>query len=208
VSGEWVVDGWAASELLAGEHDASGRWTEVLEVGDRLNEALSSLTRPAFLDARTHAWAMGDRVAWEEETLLLAHDELRPVAERLATHLGPDQGSSQIVHGDLGGNVLFAPGLPPAVIDFTPYWRPPGFCRAVVVVDALLWHGAPPSLVDALGPTPPSSLLARAALFRLAASDRLALRREAAARSDYLRSTVTDHERVIGILDGVHRRSA
>ena len=52
------------------------------------------------------------------------------------------------MHGDLTGNVLFARGLPPAVIDFSPYWRPVGFASAVVVGDALLWEGADESLLD------------------------------------------------------------
>jgi len=47
---------------------------------------------------------------------------------------------SQIVHGDLAGNVLFSDGLPPAIIDFSPFWRPVGYAEAIVVVDALLDH--------------------------------------------------------------------
>jgi hypothetical protein len=58
---------------------------------------------------------------------------------------GPTCGSArpaQLVHADLGGNVLFAPGLAPAIIDFSPYWRPPGYAEAVAAVDAFLWFGA------------------------------------------------------------------
>jgi hypothetical protein len=50
-----------------------------------------------------------------------------------------------LIHGDLTGNVLFHDELPPAIIDFTPYWRPLEFQSAVVVADALVWEGAPPS---------------------------------------------------------------
>lgn len=207
-AGGWVVDGWAAWHLLAGAHDTSGRWAEVLQVGRRLNHALRTLPRPAFLDARTSPWAVGDRVAWDEEPLVLVHDALRPVAERLAAHVRTEEGPSQVIHGDLTGNVLFAPGLRPGVIDFTPYWRPPAFCQAVVTVDALLWHRAPPSLLDVPGAVNRASLLARAALFRLVASDRLASNQPQGGRDHYLRSAVTDHERVVGILDGVHGRSA
>ena len=207
-AGGWVVDGWAAWHVLAGAHDTSGRWSEVLQIGRRLNHALRTLSRPAFLDARTSPWAVGDRVAWDEESLVLVHGVLRPVAERLAAHVRTEEGPSQVIHGDLTGNVLFAPGLPPGVIDVTPYWRPPAFCLAVVTVDALLWHRAAPSLLDAPGAVNRASLLARAALFRLVASDRLAQNQPQPGRDDYLRSTVTDHERVVGILDGVHGRSA
>jgi len=40
------------------------------------------------------------------------------------------------------GNVLFADASPPAVIDFSPYWRPAGLALAVAAVDALMWGGA------------------------------------------------------------------
>ena len=37
------------------------------------------------------------------------------------------------MHGDLTGNVLFAEGLPPAILDLSLYFRPPGFATAVVL---------------------------------------------------------------------------
>jgi hypothetical protein len=38
--------------------------------------------------------------------------------------------------------VLFHAHLPPALIDFSPYWRPPGFASVVVIADALVWESA------------------------------------------------------------------
>lgn len=52
------------------------------------------------------------------------------------------QDAAQLIHGDLTGNVLFAADEAPAVIDFSPYWRPPVFAEAVVVADGLLWFQA------------------------------------------------------------------
>ena len=209
VSGTWVVDGWSAWELLAGEHDTSGRWVEVLRIAERLNAALCGLPRPGFLDSRTHAWAVGDRVAWGEEPLCVVNKELRPLVDRLSEHLIPDDSPSQVIHGDLAGNVLFAPGLAPGVIDFTPYWRPQRFSPAIVVVDALLWHGASSALPTALPDTGDrTSLLARAALYRLITSDRLAVDRELGRRGEYLRSVVVDHERVLDVLDETAGRDA
>lgn len=57
---------------------------------------------------------------------------------------------SQLVHGDLTGNVLFAEGLLPAVIDFSPYWRPIGYAAGIVVADALVWEGADETLLAAV----------------------------------------------------------
>lgn len=174
VHGTWVVEGWTAWTALVGEHETTGRWREVIEVGERLSAALSGLPRPDFLDAREHPWAVADRMTWDEEPLSVRHHRLRPLAERLRDHAEPYGGPAQVVHGDLSGNVLFAPGLGPGVIDFTPYWRPPVYCSAIVVVDALLWHAASMALIRALPDTRDrASLLARAATFRLVAADRL-----------------------------------
>jgi uncharacterized protein (TIGR02569 family) len=201
-TGSWVVEGWSAWEALPGEHDTRGRWAEVLHVGERLNAALSGLSRPAFLDSRTHAWAVGDRVAWGDEPVQMVHEALSPLADRLISLIRPDDSPSQVIHGDLAANVLFAPGSVPGVIDFTPYWRPARFCLAIVAVDALLWHGAPTwPAAAAPGDDDGTALLARAALYRLITSDRLAPVREPAARKNYVHATMADHERVLGLLE-------
>jgi hypothetical protein len=56
----------------------------------------------------------------------------------------------QLIHGDLGGNVLFAHDRPPAIIDFASCWRPAAFAAAIVVADALIWEGAATSLIAAV----------------------------------------------------------
>ncbi len=46
--------------------------------------------------------------------------------------------------------MLFPEGLPPLVIDPSPYWRPPAFASAIVVADALVFHGAGEEMVEPL----------------------------------------------------------
>lgn len=74
------------------------------------------------------------------------------------------------MHGDLTGNVLFAVGLPPAIIDFSPYWRPVAYAEAVAAVDGALWFDAGAQVLP-LAETGRLSvqLLARALIFRLVA---------------------------------------
>jgi uncharacterized protein (TIGR02569 family) len=148
LDGSALVDGWCAWELVEGGHRERA-WPEVIAVGERFHAALAGVPRPSFLDRRTDPWAIGDRVAWGElpaESFV----HVKHVA-RLAAALRPvDTSQSQLVHGDLTGNVLFAEGLPPTVIDFSPYWRPVGFASAIVVGDALLWEGADVSLLAAV----------------------------------------------------------
>lgn len=145
--GALVVDGWYATTFLPGRH-VHGRWLDVVQVGEVFHAAIASVRRPAFLDDRTDPWSIGDRVAWGE---LSVHDvpETKHL-QRLVDHLRPITAPTQVIHGDLTGNVLFDDELPPAVIDLSPYFRPPAFALAGVVADALVWEGADASLLDAM----------------------------------------------------------
>jgi uncharacterized protein (TIGR02569 family) len=141
------VDGWSATDYVAGRH-VSRRWPEVVAAGERLHLALAGVSRPAFLDQRDNPWTTGDRVAWGE----LSPEQFRQVRHlpRLLAAIRPVAAASQLIHGDLTGNVLFDETLPPAVIDLAPYWRPVGFASAIVVADALAWEGADASLLAAV----------------------------------------------------------
>ena len=102
---------------------------------------------------------------------------------RLVSALRPLAAPSQLIHGDLTGNVLFHDLLPPAIIDLAPYWRPPAYASAIVVGDALVWEGADESVLDAvahIGDFP--QYLLRALIYR-AVTDRL-FRRDEPSRPD------------------------
>jgi Ser/Thr protein kinase RdoA (MazF antagonist) len=63
---------------------------------------------------------------------------LVPAVARLLAARRPAGAPSQLIHGDLTRNVLFADEQPPADIDFSPYWRPKAFASAIVAVDAVV----------------------------------------------------------------------
>jgi uncharacterized protein (TIGR02569 family) len=160
--GALVVEGWTAWPLLAGRH--APRWAEIIAVGERFHDALVGVERPAaLLDSRTDMWARADRIAWGE--LPAGEFAALPEVARLLAARGPVSAPSQLVHGDLTENVLFADGLAPAVIDFSPYWRPKGVASAIVAADAVVWHGADTGLLSS--DRDRVQLLIRALLFRL-----------------------------------------
>ena len=135
-------------------------------MGERLHRALAGVERPsAVLDARTAGWARADRIAWGEASA--ADFAGLPEVSHLLAARTAVSASNQLIHGDLSGNVLFADGLPPAVIDLSPYWRPAAYASAIVAVDAVLWYEAD---VELLSTVADAQLLVRALLFRLLAS--------------------------------------
>lgn len=167
----WVADGWEASRLVEGEPDVR-RQDDVLRAGIAFHAAISGLRRPAFLDLRDDPWSYGDRVAWEElpaQGSPAAMVLLQPLIDARR----PVDLVSQAVHGDLLGNVLFADGLPPAVIDWSAYWRPCSWASAVAVVDALCWCNAPPHLLANWSHLPQwGQMLIRALIYRIVTHDK------------------------------------
>jgi uncharacterized protein (TIGR02569 family) len=167
--GGWLVSGWQAWRAVTGEPDPR-RWHDVLAVGQAFHQALAGLPRPGFLDVRDDPWSYAERVAWEVLPVDGEGAMARLLAE-LAAARRPVASPAQPVHGDLLGNVLFAGGLPPAVIDWSVYFRPPSWALAVAVVDALTWHGAPPTLIRRVESEDWHQMLVRALMFRIATNE-------------------------------------
>ena len=166
----WSVDGWGAHVLLPGSTTHAGDDPDWFRgVHDAFHEAVAGLPRPAFLDARRDAWSYGDRVAWEG-VAPVGGPRTTSLIGRALDLMEPIDLPSQVVHGDLAGNVLRDDGRA-AVIDWPPYWRPRAWALAVVATDVITWEGADPTLLDEWsdGPAwrswcsgPPSSGWARA----------------------------------------------
>jgi uncharacterized protein (TIGR02569 family) len=177
VDGELLVDGWTAWRFEPSAHQPA-RWGEIIEVSHHFHAAVRSVPRPAHLDDRDDRWAVADRVAWGA----LPSDPY-PRAATVADALRLITAESQLIHGDLAGNVLFADGRPPLVIDLSPYWRPPAMAIAMIVVDALVFEGADETVLEhARGVPDFGQYLLRALLFRLV-TDQLA-GRESSDRTD------------------------
>jgi uncharacterized protein (TIGR02569 family) len=167
ISGRWIVQGWAAWERLDG-HGHDSDWRRALDVSARFHALVATVPRPDGLRP-AHPWAVGDRFAWGEDALVLPVP-FRDLAARLRGRLGDVDLPCQLVHGDLINNVLFHDGLPPAVIDVSPCWRPARYADAVIVVDAIGWGGAGAEAAASMRDPDGAQLLIRAALFRLASA--------------------------------------
>jgi uncharacterized protein (TIGR02569 family) len=202
--GGWVAGGWAAHHWVAGEPDPVGHWSELFAAARAFHHALRGEPEPPFLAARDDRWARGDRAAWDGTP----PGALPPVARlaerlrRLTTPSGrPASDPPQLVHGDLSGNVLFAAGLAPAVIDVSPYWRPAAYAEAVAVADGLLWWGEGAGLLTVAGRAGDPALVARGVLFRLPELDEHL--RTVRAGADAVRDALVPYHRAAGVLEAV-----
>jgi len=171
--GAWAAQGWEASRLVEGDVDTR-RLDDVLRAGIAFHTAVAGLPRPAFLDLRDDPWSFGDRVAWNELPLQASPAALE-LLEPLIQARRPVGVLPQVVHGDLPGNVLFAGGLPPAIIDWPPYWRPVSWASAVAVADALCWYDATPELPARWSHLAEwGQMLVRALIYRITTHDKAA----------------------------------
>jgi hypothetical protein len=168
--GSWACEGWSATRWVEGHEpdyaDAS-TWIQIVEAGRAFHRAVAHLPRPKCLAERQDWWALADRTAWEERGTIF-HPAFVDLPRRLLEAVKP-LGPSQVIHGDLTGNVLFAAGATAAVVDISPYWRPPAYAEGIIVADALCWHSAPGSLLETVGVS--VAAVARGLLFRMATTN-------------------------------------
>jgi hypothetical protein len=199
----WSVDEWGAHVYVAGrDAELPRELAQVKEAGDAFHLELTHLPRPAFLDARDDPWAFGDRMAWQQVGPV-GDPETLAVVDRLLGHLAPVIGPDQVIHGDLLPNVLLAEGLPPAVIDWPPYFRPAGTANAIAITDAVTFRAAPLALLDDWETGGDwDQLLIRALLYRLGTTGIFALRKR-------LRGGLVTHvQRVRPVVEAVLARTA
>lgn len=167
-NGSWVYAGWAAHCYLPGRSARMAWEPDVIRAaGEAFHLYTSRLDKPSFLDLRTDAWSYGDRVAWEDAEPVADGPTLEQITS-LREVLRPVDARSQVIHGDLGGNVLITDGRP-VVIDWPPYYRPVGFALAVAAGDAVRWEDVPVEFLDDWADVPDwYQLVARALVYRLA----------------------------------------
>lgn len=181
--------------------DLGRELARVKEASDAFHHSVKGLPRPAFMDIRDDPWAFGDRLAWEAAEPE-GDAETLDVIEQLRAKLAPVTSPGQVIHGDILPNVLVADGLPPAVIDWPPYFTPVGTANAVAVTDAMTFGQAPMSLLDEWETGQDwNQVLIRALLYRLGPTGLFA------SRNRLMGSLVTHVERVRPVVNAVLSRS-
>lgn len=166
-AGQFIHAGWSASRYEHGEA-IQGRWDEKLTTCRAFHRALHALSISPMPFTANH-WAQAHRIAWQENDLpQFIHPDIGQMIARIFERYEPMVRSTQVVHSDLCGNILFAERLAPLVIDFSPAHGVTEYAEAILVADAIAWEKAPVELVQALPRTfDYRQMLLRAVNFRV-----------------------------------------
>ena len=129
----WITaNGWVASSFLAGHHAPADDVPACIEAISALHQALARIpAHPLMADNQT-AWGLAHRWCWGEKPGRV-QVELQPLIDRLYDLRQPIPTAPwQLIHADLNPeNILVEPGLPPAFLDFSPFWGPADFALAI-----------------------------------------------------------------------------
>ncbi len=185
-AGAFVCDGWCASAFLVGDPGLEGRWRDAIAACRAFHRAVAAVSLPSALLARANPYRDCEAIAWGERPR--PDEALGPAVAGLFARWQPIAGPTQLVHGDPGdGNMLFADGLAPALIDIAPCQRPAAYATAMLLSDGVAWSGAPIALLHAELAAPGfDQLVLRAVLYRICIAglvrrDAVALARRIAA---------------------------
>jgi len=165
--GTWIHEGYVAWVYMEGEH-VKGHYGKKLPACREFHRLIGDIEKPRFLDVPRNSWAAADMVALGEKPFDY-DEEFMELYRQVQPHLRPLEARSQLVHGDLSGNILVAPQLPLAIIDFSPAWAPNGFAEGIMLADAIAWDDPPPEELEVFWKMPDIEQLAwRGALRRIA----------------------------------------
>jgi uncharacterized protein (TIGR02569 family) len=130
-------DGWTASAYLAGQHAQAADIPACIQAITALHQAIAGIEKHPLMDDNRTAWGFAHRACWGDppydQRPGSIQPQLRPLLDSLYALRQPIPTAAwQLMHGDLNlSNLLVAPGQPPAILDFSPFWGPPEFALAI-----------------------------------------------------------------------------
>lgn len=151
VNNKYVEDGYGATQFESGI-DIDTAVKEKLLVSKYLHQDLKDL-KLMTLPKSNDPWTKANNVLWRNHLLPDYWDEKRrSFCEELLSKLLPIDAEHQLIHGDLGGNVLFHDNLKPLVIDFSPTIAPVEYADAIILCDSIAWAGVDIETINYLEP--------------------------------------------------------
>lgn len=151
VNSKYVEDGYAATRFETGI-DIDSAIKEKLIISKHLHQDLKEL-KIMELPKSDDPWTKANNVLWRGTLLPDYWDkERKEICENLLSQLPSMDTEYQLIHADLGGNILFDDNLKPLVIDFSPTIAPVEYADAIIVCDSIAWADQDVEIISYLEP--------------------------------------------------------
>lgn len=134
--GQYTYKGYGATKFEPG-FEVDDRLEEKLIVSNALHGLLKNISTDQ-LPKGQDPWSKAHRLLWEKKRLPEINEQ-NVFVNQMLDELPEYPEALQMIHSDLGGNILFHHELSPLVIDFSPAIAPKSFADAVLVCDAIAW---------------------------------------------------------------------
>ena len=167
----FVFKGWLCSKFEVGfvsnNHEA-----EKLEVSRLFHRSLKAISLNVYVPP-SNRWEIAHRAAWSRDDLpsQIETDSRNYIKELFRFTNSQGDIKTQIIHGDLAGNILFHDRYSPLIIDFSPTNGPIEYAESILIADSIAWYNAPLQTLELLPQTEYyKDMLLRAVIFRLVVS--------------------------------------
>ncbi len=138
IYGEYVREGYIVLNYEEGEHDVDNI-AETLQLSKLLRQDLQNFDIEQ-LEQVDNQWSYAMDILFRQRGFPeYVTEKHKLICTNLLRKMENYSGELQIIHADLGGNVIFHNSLPPCVIDFSPNVAPPKLQEAIIVSDAIAW---------------------------------------------------------------------
>jgi len=85
-------------------------------------------------------WNLANEIIWKHEKIPEDVNKLyKFYCEKIIEQLPEVKDDFQLIHADIGGNILFHESLDPLIIDFSPVIGPVKYANAIMICDAIAW---------------------------------------------------------------------
>jgi len=130
---KWITpEGWTAWTFVEGTHASKDDIPQCIAAIEKLNHSLKAIAKNPLLEdshtpwAKSQRWCLGDKPDY-------IHPVVKDYVDKLYGLRQPVETSPyQVMHGDLNPeNILVSDHLPPAFVDFSPFWGPPELATAI-----------------------------------------------------------------------------
>jgi len=164
IDGNYVYKNYVCTRFEIGV-EQDGMIDEKLKISKAFH---NDLNNRSFLDMpyAVDPWSSAHRIVWREMRLPeQIHSSSKGIVEPLLMRLdNRNRKNGQIIHSDLGGNILFDKSLKPLIIDFSPTIGTRDYADAIMVCDQIAWAEVSLEYLDRIHD---KQNVLRAVLFRL-----------------------------------------